>query len=112
LSGLLIGGLLPFVFTALILKSVSQATAKIVEEIRRQFREIAGLISGQAEPDYKKCIEISTLAALKQMMAPGVLAMATPVIVGFWLGEESLAGLLAGPAALGIMLKNLLKLAI
>ena len=104
LAGLLIGGLLPFVFTALILKSVSQATAKIVEEIRRQFREIAGLISSQAEPDYKKCIEISTLAALKQMMAPGVLAMATPVIVGFWLGEESLAGLLAGSIIVSFLL--------
>ena len=76
----------------------------MVAEIQRQFREIAGLISGQAEPDYKKCIEISTLAALKQMIAPGILAMAAPVIVGFWLGTESLVGLLTGSIVVGFLL--------
>jgi K(+)-stimulated pyrophosphate-energized sodium pump len=102
--GLFIGGLLPFVFAALTMKSVGQAAAKMVDEVRRQFREIDGLMSGQAEPDYKRCIEISTTAALKQMILPGLLAVVIPVVVGLWLGAESLAGLLAGSIVTGFLL--------
>ncbi|NCN07740.1 sodium-translocating pyrophosphatase [Candidatus Falkowbacteria bacterium] len=102
--GLFIGGLLPFIFSALTMESVGRAASKMVEEVRRQFREIEGLMSGQAEPDYKKCIEISTTAALRQMILPGVLAIFVPVIVGLWFGAESLAGLLAGSIVTGFLL--------
>lgn len=102
--GLFLGGLLPFVFSALTMKSVGKAASKMVDEVRRQFREIDGLMSGQAEPDYKKCIDISTTAALREMILPGVLAIVAPIIIGFWLGTASLAGLLAGATVTGFLL--------
>ena len=102
--GLFIGGLLPFVFSALTIKSVGIAASKIVNEVRRQFKEIDGLLSGQAEPDYKKCIEISTVSALKQMILPGILAVASPIVIGLWLGVSSLAGMLAGSIVTGFLL--------
>ena len=102
--GLFIGGVLPFVFSALTMKAVGKATGQMVEEVRRQFREISGLMNGETEPDYKKCIDISTNAALKQMIIPGLLAILVPVIIGLWLGPASLAGLLAGSIITGFLL--------
>lgn len=104
IMGLFIGGLLPFVFSALTVRSVGKTASKIVDEARRQFKEIDGLISGQVEPDYKKCIEISTTAALRQMILPGVLAIVVPIAIGLWLGAASLAGLLAGSIVTGFLL--------
>ena len=104
LIGLLIGGLLPFVFSALAMKAVSQTAEKMVAEVRRQFKEITGLLSGEAEPDYKSCISISTNSALKQMLAPGLLAILAPILVGLFLGPESLAGLVAGAILVGFLL--------
>ncbi|HLD28674.1 MAG TPA: sodium-translocating pyrophosphatase [Patescibacteria group bacterium] len=102
--GLFIGGVLPFVFAALSMKAVGRAAGQMVEEVRRQFREISGLLAGETEPDYKKCINISTSAALRQMILPGLLAVVVPVIVGLWLGPASLAGLLAGAIVTGFLL--------
>lgn len=102
--GLFIGALLPFIFSALTIKSVSQTAVKIINEIHRQFKEISGLISGQAEPDYKKCIAISTEASLKQMILPVALALVFPIVVGFFLGVASLAGFMAGSIITSFML--------
>jgi K(+)-stimulated pyrophosphate-energized sodium pump len=106
--GLLIGGVLPFAIGAMTMTSVGRAAGQMVEEIRRQFREIPGLLEGKpgAEPDSAKCVEISTNAALKEMMLPGIVAVAVPVIVGFvpFLGAESLGGLLAGATVSGVLL--------
>lgn len=102
--GLFIGGVLPFIFAALTMKSVGRAASQMVDEVRRQFREIPGIMEGESKPDYKKCVDISTNAALKQMIIPGILAVAVPVIVGLWLGAESLAGLLAGSIVTGFLL--------
>ncbi|MFA5029883.1 MAG: sodium-translocating pyrophosphatase [Patescibacteria group bacterium] len=104
LIGLLIGGVLPFAFCALAMRAVSRAAGKMVEEVRRQFSETAGIMSGETEPDYKKCINISTGAALRRMIAPGLLALVAPVVVGKYLGVESLAGLLAGATVTAFML--------
>lgn len=102
--GLFIGALLPFVFSALTIRSVGKTATKIISEIHRQFKEISGLISGQAEPDYNKCIEISTDAALKQMILPVVLALVSPIIIGFSLGVSSLAGFIIGAIVTSFML--------
>ena len=102
--GLLIGGMLPFVFSAMTMDSVSKAANKMIEEVRRQFREIPGVMEGTAKPDYKTCVSISTTAALKEMLVPGIMAVVAPLLVGFLLGSEALAGLLAGSLITGVML--------
>jgi len=104
LIGLFIGGLLPCIFSALTMKSVGKAAIEMVQEVRRQFKEIPGIMEGTGKPDYKRCIDISTAAALRQMILPGVLAVIAPVIVGFTLGPESLVGLLAGSLVTGFLL--------
>ncbi|MBU1164814.1 sodium-translocating pyrophosphatase [Patescibacteria group bacterium] len=104
LIGLFIGGLLPCIFSAMTMKSVGKAAMQMVEEVRRQFKEIPGIMEGTAKPDYKKCVDISTAAALQQMILPGIIAVAAPVLVGFILGTESLVGLLAGSLVTGFLL--------
>lgn len=104
IAGLFIGGCLPFLFSALTMKAVGQAAYKMVEEVRRQFREIKGLIKGQARPDYQRCVSISTTAALKKMVFPGLVAIGTPVVVGFFMGAGALGGLLAGATVTGFLL--------
>jgi len=104
LGGLLIGGMIPFVFSAYCIRAVGDAANQMVEEVRRQFREIKGIMEGTAEADYQKCIEISTNAALKQMVFPGAIALITPIIIGFVFGAESLGGFLAGVLVSGIMM--------
>lgn len=102
--GFFIGGILPFFIGNLTMSSVGRAAFKMVEEVRRQFREIPGLMEGKAEPDTTRCIDISTRAALKEMVAPGIIAVAAPVIVGFVLGPQSLGGMLAGSMLVGVLL--------
>lgn len=102
--GLLIGGMLPFVFSAMTMDSVSKAAYKMIEEVRRQFREIPGIMKGEAKPDYKTCVAISTTAALKEMLVPGIMAVVVPLVVGFVLGSAALGGLLAGALVTGVMM--------
>lgn len=102
--GLFIGGLMPFLFSSFSMKAIGKAAGKMVEEVRRQFKEISGLMEGKAEPDYKKCIDISTGAALCQMIIPGLTALLTPVAIGFFLGAEALGGFLAGSLVTGFLL--------
>ena len=102
--GLLIGGMLPFVFSAMTMDSVSKAANKMIEEVRRQFREIPGIMEGKGKPDYKKCVAISTTAALKEMLVPGLMAVIVPLAVGFILGPAALGGLLAGALVTGVMM--------
>ena len=102
--GLLIGGMLPFVFSAMTMDSVSKAAYKMIEEVRRQFHTIPGIMEGTAKPDYKKCVAISTTAALKEMLVPGLMAVIVPLLVGFILGSAALAGLLAGALVAGVMM--------
>jgi K(+)-stimulated pyrophosphate-energized sodium pump len=102
-AGILIGAVLPFLFCSFALSAVGKAAGFIVEEVRRQFREIPGLMEGKADPDYNTCITISTDAAIKQMIAPGLLAIAAPLFVGLVLGPEALAGLLVGSIATGFI---------
>jgi K(+)-stimulated pyrophosphate-energized sodium pump len=96
ITGLFIGGILPFVFSGLCLRAVGKTAFKMIEEIRRQFREIPGLKKGEARPDYARCVDISTTAALRNLLAPGLMAVATPLILGFTLGPEAVGGLLIG----------------
>ena len=103
-SGLLVGGVLPFLFTAQTMKAVGIAALGMIQEVRRQFRTIPGLMEGKARPDYKACVGISTEAALKQMIAPAVLVIGTPLIVGFLFGIEALAGVLAGSLVSGLVM--------
>ena len=102
--GLLIGGMLPFVFSAMTMDSVSKAAYSMIEEVRRQFREIPGVMEGTAKPDYKTCVAISTTSALKEMLVPGIMAVVVPLLVGVVLGSTALAGLLAGALISGVML--------
>jgi len=103
IAGMLIGGALPYLFSALSMKAVGRAAFKIIEEVRRQFREIKGLKEGKAKPDYNRCVDISTHAALKEMLAPGLLAVIMPVLIGVVLGKEALGGFLAGATVSGVM---------
>jgi len=109
--GLFIGGFLPFLIGAMTMTSVGKAAEQMVEEIRRQFREIPGLLEGKpgAKPDSKTCVDISTAAALREMILPGVIAVISPVIVGFLLGKEALGGMLAGATVSGVLLALLMS---
>ena len=102
--GLLIGGMLPFAFSAMTMDSVSKAAYKMIEEVRRQFREIPGILEGERKPDYASCVSISTRAALHEMIVPGVMAVLAPLLVGILLGPEALGGLLAGSLVTGVLL--------
>jgi K(+)-stimulated pyrophosphate-energized sodium pump len=102
--GLLLGGAVPFFIGAVTTTSVGKAAFKMVEEIRRQFREIPGLMEGTGKPDHETCIAISTHAALKEMILPGVVAVVFPVLVGFILGPQALGGMLAGATLSGVLL--------
>ncbi|MBO4445775.1 MAG: sodium-translocating pyrophosphatase [Clostridia bacterium] len=102
--GLLIGGMLPFLFSAFTMDSVGKAANKMIEEVRRQFKEIPGILEGKAKPDYKTCVAISTQAALKEMIVPGIIAVLAPLAVGFILGPEALGGLLAGALVSGVLM--------
>lgn len=102
--GLFLGGMLPFLFSSMTMDSVSKAAYKMIEEVRRQFRTIEGILDGTVKPDYNKCVSISTQAALQEMMLPGILAVIIPVIVGIVLGPSALGGLLAGSLVTGVML--------
>ncbi len=102
--GLLIGAMLPFLFSALTMDSVGKAAHDMIEEVRRQFREKKGIMEGTETPDYRKCVEISTDAALREMILPGILAIVAPILVGILLGAAALGGLLAGALASGVVL--------
>lgn len=102
--GLLVGGMLPFLFSSLTMDSVSKAAQSMIEEVRRQFRTIPGILEGKGKPDYKNCVAISTHAALRQMILPGVLAIVSPIIIGILLGAEALGGMLGGSLTTGVLL--------
>jgi K(+)-stimulated pyrophosphate-energized sodium pump len=102
--GLFLGGMLPFFVAALTMTAVGRAAAGMVEEVRRQFREIPGLMEGTAKPDSARCVDISTKAALREMILPGVIAVSAPVVVGAFLGVEALGGLLGGATVTGVMM--------
>ena len=104
LVGLLIGGLLPFIFSALTMQAVGRAAFSIVREVRRQFREIPGIMTGERQPDYVRCVDISTRGALLEMIAPGVMAVVVPIATGFILGKDALGGLLIGAVSAGFLL--------
>ena len=102
--GLMIGGMLPFLFSAMTMQSVSKAAYQMIEEVRRQFRANPEIMEGTVKPDYKSCVAISTTAALKEMLVPGVMAVAAPLVVGIVLGPGALGGLLAGALVTGVMM--------
>ena len=104
LVGLFIGGLLPFIFSALSIQAVSRAAEKMIEEVRRQFREIPGIMEGTGRPEYERCVDISTAAALREMVIPGVMAVLAPVLVGYLLGAAALGGMLGGSIVTGVMM--------
>ena len=104
LAGLLVGAMLPFLFSAMTMRAVGRAAFSIVNEVRRQFREIPGLMEGTGRPEYAKCVDISTGGALKEMILPGLIAVGTPLVVGFVLGTEALGGLLIGSVGAGFVL--------
>ena len=100
-TSLFIGAVLPFLFTAMTMKSVGKAAFDMIEEVRRQFKEIPGIMEGTGQPDYAQCVEISTKAALREMIAPGVLIMGTPLLAGYMFGVQAVAGILAGSLVAG-----------
>ncbi len=102
--GLFIGAMLPFIFSALTMNSVGKAANDMIEEVRRQFRENKGIMEGSSKPNYTRCVDISTTAALREMIIPGLMAIVCPVAVGFILGAEALGGMLAGALASGVLL--------
>ena len=104
LVGLLIGAMLPSMFSSMTMKAVGRAAYHMVNEVRRQFREIPGIMEGTARPDYARCVDLSTRGALREMILPGVMAVAVPLVVGFLLGAEALGGLLIGAVAAGFIL--------
>ncbi len=104
LAGLFVGGMIPFIFSALCIQAVGKAAMEMVEEVRRQFREIPGIMEYKAQPEYEKCVAISTNASIKQMLMPGAIALITPVLVGFTFGPEVLGGLLAGVTVSGVLM--------
>jgi K(+)-stimulated pyrophosphate-energized sodium pump len=104
LASLFIGGMIPFIFSSLAIRAVGQAAMAMVEEVRRQFRTIAGIMEGTGKPEYEKCVAISTDASIKKMMAPGAIAILSPIIIGFLLGPEALGGFLAGATVSGVLM--------
>ncbi len=102
--GMLVGGMLPFLFSAITMQAVGKAAFQMIEEVRRQFKEIPGIMEGKAKPDYAKCVDISTGAALKEMIIPGVLAVVSPIATGLLLGTEALGGLLGGSLVSGVLM--------
>ena len=102
--GLILGSLMPFLFAALTMQAVGRAAGAMVQEVRRQFREIAGLMEGTAEADYARAVDISTRGAMREMVIPGLIAIAAPVVVGSLLGAEALGGMLVGAIATGFLL--------
>jgi len=103
LAMLFVGGMIPVVFSALAMKSVGKAAMEMVKEVRRQFKEIPGIMEGKATPEYAKCVEISTNAALKEMLLPGMITIVTPILIGFFFGAEPLGGYMAGVCVSGVM---------
>jgi len=104
LAGLFVGGMIPFIFSALAIRAVGQAAMSMVEEVRRQFRSIPGIMEGTGKPEYDKCVAISTDASIKKMMLPGAIAILTPIAIGFIFGPEVLGGFLAGATVSGVLL--------
>ena len=104
IAGLFIGAMLPFLFSAMTMNSVGRAANDMIEEVRRQFREDKGIMEGKSKPDYAKCVDISTKAALKEMILPGLMAIAAPLAVGIVMGTEALGGMLAGALSSGVLL--------
>jgi K(+)-stimulated pyrophosphate-energized sodium pump len=104
LSGLFIGGMIPFIFSALAISAVGRAAMSMVQEVRRQFREIPGIMEHKAKPEYEKCVAISTQASIREMVAPGLIALITPIVIGFAFGPEVLGGLLAGVTVSGVLM--------
>jgi len=104
LAGLFVGGMIPFIFSSLAITAVGQAAMAMVEEVRRQFKEIPGIMEGTATPEYDKCVDISTKASLQKMIAPGAIAILSPLIIGFIFGPEVLGGFLAGATVCGVLM--------
>ncbi|WP_027376230.1 sodium-translocating pyrophosphatase [Kaistella palustris] len=104
LAGLFVGAMIPFIFSSLAIKAVGQAAMAMVEEVRRQFREIPGILEGKATPEYEKCVAISTDASIKKMMFPGAIALVSPLLMGFIFGPEVLGGFLAGATVSGVLM--------
>jgi K(+)-stimulated pyrophosphate-energized sodium pump len=104
LAGLFVGAMIPFIFSSLAIRAVGEAAMAMVEEVRRQFREIPGIMEGTGKPEYDKCVAISTEASLKKMMLPGAIAIISPLIIGFLLGPEVLGGFLAGATVSGVLM--------
>ncbi len=104
LSGLFVGAMIPFIFSSLAIAAVGRAAMDMVNEVRRQFREIPGIMEYKAKPEYEKCVEISTKASIREMVAPGAIALLSPIIVGFLFGPEVLGGLLAGITVSGVLM--------
>jgi len=104
LAGLFVGGMIPFIFSALTIAAVGRAAMDMVQEVRRQFKEIPGIMEYKAKPEYDKCVEISTKASIREMMLPGAIALIVPIIVGFAFGPEVLGGLLAGVTVSGVLM--------
>jgi K(+)-stimulated pyrophosphate-energized sodium pump len=104
IGGLLIGGMMPYLFSSLVAEGVGKVAFKIIEEVRRQFREIKGLAEGKVMPDSSKCVDIAAIGALKSMMLPGVIAIIVPIIIGVVFGPVPLAGVLVGTLVVGLQL--------
>jgi K(+)-stimulated pyrophosphate-energized sodium pump len=104
LASLFVGGMIPFVFSALCIQAVGEAAMAMVEEVRRQFRTIPGIMEGTGKPEYDKCVAISTEASIKKMVLPGAIALLSPLIIGFILGPEALGGFLAGATVCGVLM--------
>jgi len=104
LGGLFVGGMIPFIFSALCIQAVGKAAMDMVQEVRRQFREIPGIMEYKAQPEYEKCVAISTQASIREMLLPGAIALITPVVVGFTFGPEVLGGMLAGVTVSGVLM--------